>query len=65
MSNDDLLKAFKKWKDKAGRSRALSCLTARSLSPRTAEYLVTDAYTMQPKAKLRAALMDILKVEKL
>ncbi len=65
MSDEDLLKAFKRWQDSAGRSKTISCLTARDVSPRTADVIATGDYgSRRPKRKLRAAMLDILKTEK-
>lgn len=65
MSDEDLLKAFKRWQEAAGRSKTISSLTAREVSPRTADIIASGDYgARRPKRKLRAAMLDILETEK-
>lgn len=64
MSDEELLKAFKRWADKSGRSQTLSSLTAREISPRTADIIASGDYVQRPRRKLRAAMLDILKKDK-
>lgn len=61
MTDKELLKAFKEHKEKVGRAKALSELTAREISPRTADLLVTGDYDKKPRRKVRHALEEIVK----
>lgn len=66
MSDEELLKRFKEWTKRAGRPKAISSLTIRDVSPRTADEVTNQfgEYNRRPKGKLRAAMTDILKKEK-
>lgn len=60
MSDEELLARFKEYKARVGPAKAISELTARGISPSTADCLSRDDYDRKPRKKLRAALVDIV-----
>jgi hypothetical protein len=60
MSDEELLTKFKAYRDRVGKAKALSGLTARDVGPTTADRLVRDDYKGKPRRKLRAALIALV-----
>lgn len=61
MSDEELMKAFKEYRNRVGRAKAISELTARDICTRTADVLASGDYDLKPKRKLRRALEEIVK----
>lgn len=61
MNDKELLKAFKEYRTRAGRAKAISELTAKEVCPRTAEDLCGDDYKRSPSKKTRRAIEEIVK----
>ncbi len=59
MSDEELLMKFKAWKNKVGRAKAMSYLTAREIGPSTADQLARDEYNKHPRKKLRMVLLGL------
>jgi hypothetical protein len=61
MSDEELLKAWARYQQGVGKAKAISELTLREVSTRTAELLVSGDYKQKPRRKLRRVLEALVK----